>query len=119
MLELVTDCPRCKANSITFDIRADILVDIGGYDWQSCFEAFCICRSCHQSIVFVLAQRDIATSDEIKKNGLSELSGSANDYVDVKWHISMKDESSDAPPEYIPSDIEEANRTPNQSHEQC
>lgn len=107
MLELVTDCPRCKANRITFNVFHGIPVEVH-YNWQYWFEAFCICRSCRTSTVFVLSQKENSDSAELKKKGIVGLSGSANEYFEVRGHISLKDENGVVPPEHIPEPIRKA-----------
>ena len=72
--ELVTECPRCGANHITFDLIADTLVAVK-YNWQQWYEAFCVCRHCKQSTVFVLAEKGIEDAKSIRLNGLAKYKG--------------------------------------------
>ena len=51
MAEMVADCPRCKAQKITFDLAGDARVP-GEY------ESFSICRACRKSTVFQFTPKD-------------------------------------------------------------
>ena len=51
MAEIVADCPRCKAQKITFDLAGDARVP-GEY------ESFSICRACRKSTVFQFTPKD-------------------------------------------------------------
>lgn len=51
MPELVGNCPRCGAQSITFDLTQDKLVG-RRYRWMGIWEAFCVCRRCHCATIF-------------------------------------------------------------------
>jgi len=77
------------------------------YSWQQWYEAFCVCRNCLRSAVFVLADREIGSKDIINKvGGLSKLSGvTAGNLVQVEHFISLKDSAPIEPPEHLPKDI--------------
>ena len=52
MSHLVADCPRCRAQKMTFNVTADSpLRHLGGYYY---YEAFCICRECNNATIFEL-----------------------------------------------------------------
>ena len=104
MSELVTDCPRCKAKSITFDVFYDIPIE-RHRNWQVWYEAFCVCRACHHSTVFILSQKNHNAAEYLDKNSVSGIKGTVNDYVVVENHLSLKDESSTKPPEHLPDKI--------------
>ncbi|WP_020674490.1 DUF4145 domain-containing protein [Geopsychrobacter electrodiphilus] len=108
MSEIVATCPRCKAKEITFDLLTDIPLYVK-YKWQYWFEAFCVCRACNRSTIFVLSQRDINDKVEIK-NGLSSYSRAVNQIVKIEGHISLKDIAAEQPPEHLPKQIEAAFR---------
>lgn len=104
MSELVTDCPRCGANKITFDLLAATMVGVQ-YNWQRWYEAFCVCRHCAKSTIFVLADRGIDEQKAINKFSLEKLPSAANDYVRIERYISVRDRPSVPPPEHIPESI--------------
>lgn len=106
MAELVTDCPRCGANHITFDLIADTLVAVK-YNWQQWYEAFCICRRCNQSTVFILAENGIEDAKSIRQNGLAKYKGTVNDLVRLQGFVSLKDKASLPPPEHLPKNIKD------------
>jgi hypothetical protein len=108
MSELVANCPRCGAKAMTFDLVNQIPIHIR-YDWQAWFEAFCVCRACNKSTIFVLSQKDIHDKEEIKK-GLSKLDRAVNQVMKVESHISLKDAATQQPPEHLPKNIEAAFR---------
>ncbi|PHV02786.1 DUF4145 domain-containing protein [Iodobacter sp. BJB302] len=107
MPELVADCPRCKSKKITFDLTQENYLG-QSFNWQFHYEAFCICRNCNKSTVFVLAQKEAKDTLNISKYGLLKITNAVNHYMIVKDFISLKDTAAIAPPEHIPKDIEAA-----------
>ncbi|HPW48268.1 MAG TPA: DUF4145 domain-containing protein [Candidatus Saccharibacteria bacterium] len=105
MSELVADCSRCGANKITFDLVGAINTRVL-YDWQNWYEAFCICRQCNRSSVFVLSESVNGDYSYVHKTGLVKIEGAVNRFVEIKGVISLKDKVTYSPPEFIPSDIE-------------
>lgn len=104
MSELVADCPRCRASRITFDLVSQTHVATR-YDWQRWYEAFCICRHCGRSTVFVLAEQGIEESRLIRKSGLAQVAGAVNGLVRIESFISLKDRATIEPPEHLPDAI--------------
>jgi hypothetical protein len=105
LAELVADCPRCRSKRITFDVIADLVIGTK-YDWQQLYEAFCVCRHCLRSTVFVLADKEVDSKNIINKAGLSKVSGiAAGNLVRVENFISVKDAAPVDPPEHLPEDI--------------
>jgi hypothetical protein len=105
MSELVTDCPRCGAKKITFNLISAIKVRIE-HGWQIWYEAFCICRQCNRSTVFVLSESVNGDYEYVHQTGLVKIEGAVNRLVDVEGVISLKDKVAYAPPEFIPPEIE-------------
>ena len=103
MAELVTDCPRCKARKITFDVTQ--AHEIGqNFSWQTIYETFCICRQCQRATVFVLkikAQSLGGHPDLVKKTGLLKLAGSLNRYTEIAGYINLSDMGALTPPEHL------------------
>lgn len=109
MAELVADCPRCGAGHITLDLAGENCFRVE-YGWQNWYEAFCICRKCHYGSVLILAQKTDASQVEVRRLGLENLRGSLNDYFSVQDYLSLKDESAEEPPEFLPENIDTAFR---------
>lgn len=109
MSELVTDCPRCSANKITFDLISAIKTRIE-YGWQNWYEAFCICRQCRRSSVFVLSESANEDYKFVHETGLVKIEGAVNRYVEIHGAISLKDKANYNPPKFIPPEIEEVFR---------
>lgn len=108
MAELVTDCPRCGASHTTFDVLSHKIVGYQ-YDWQTWYEAFSICRHCHRSTVFVLAEKGIPEKEFLKKSGgPSSVNGSINGLIRIETFISLKDAAGVEPPEHLPPAIHAA-----------
>ncbi len=105
MSELVANCPRCKAKAMTFDLIAEIPTKII-YNWQKWYEAFCICRACNKSTIFVLCQKDIKDKNLLRDKELSELNLAVNQVMRVDGYISLKDELAKPPPEHLPPNID-------------
>lgn len=104
MPELVTDCPRCKAKKMTFDLVSAYTVTIY-YDWQKEYETFCICRACNKTTTFVLKQKNY-NERGILKEGLVNISGAVNRYLSVEGYINLKNFATKLPPEHLPGNIE-------------
>jgi len=105
MSELVADCPRCGANKITFDLVSAIKTRLE-YSWQNWYEAFCICRQCRRSTVFVLAESVDGDYEYVHETGLVKIPGAVNPFVKIQGVITLKDKARFNPPEFIPPEIE-------------
>jgi hypothetical protein len=104
MSELVADCPRCGSSRMTFDLISQTSIALK-YKWQLWYEAFCICRHCSLSTVFVLSERGIDESEVIQKSGLTKINGAVNKLVKVEGFVSLKDAKAASPPDYLPNEI--------------
>jgi len=110
MSELVYKCPRCKANNVTFDIKAGTPVR-QEYGWRITLETFGVCRHCKKSAVIVVHEGTPGCLDRLKKlGGFGEYKGNLNNDFGIEGHISLKDNSSIEPPEHLPDSIEEVFR---------
>jgi len=105
MSEIVGDCARCGATHTTFDLHSATIVGVKNR-WQQWYEAFCVCRHCHTSMIFKLSDKDTSCTGYINKTGLSKISGSVSDVVNIEGFISLKDAEPISPPEDLPKDIE-------------
>lgn len=107
MSELVADCPRCGSTKITFDLMAAHLSHVE-YSWQKWFAAFCVCRNCDKTVVYVLSQIDASQKDYLRNTGLPDLKGSVNNYFKIEGFVGLKDFVRAHPPEHIPANIKTA-----------
>src|SRR5947207_6615477 len=107
MSELVADCPRCGATKITFDLLASHFAE-ERYNWQTWYDAFCVCRNCNRTAVFVLSQIEVEARRYIREEGLQKLEGSLNRYFTVEGFVSLKDFVRAKPPEHLPANIKSA-----------
>lgn len=105
MSELVADCPRCGSSKITFNLLSSTKVGVR-YDWQVIHEAFCVCRRCHRSTVFVLTQTEIVHKHYLDKTELVNIPFAVNEMFRVEDYVSLKDSDAESPPEFLPSPIE-------------
>lgn len=105
MSELVTDCPRCGAKEITFDLASAIKTRFE-YNWKYSYEAFCICRRCRKSTIFVLSDNLNGDYKFLQKTGIVKLDGAVNGFVEIHGPITLKDRVAHKPPEFVPPDIE-------------
>ena len=109
MSELVADCPRCGAKEMTFDLKAAIFTH--KKDWQRWYEAFCICRACNKSTVFVLFQKDNENRTiELLQHELKDITLAVNQALTGHGYISQKDVAAEQPPEHLPENVEAAFR---------
>ena len=102
--ELVANCPRCGAQSITFDLTQEHHYRTD-YGWQYWFEAFCVCRRCKRSTIFLLSQNVDVDKEPVHRSGLVKVGGAVNRYMDIEGFINIKDTASTAPPDHVPKDI--------------
>jgi hypothetical protein len=109
MSQLVANCPRCRSQKITFDVLHQNHVNTK-HGWQYWFEAFCVCRHCGRSTVFILSQKSEPTLDYLHETPLSSVPGSVNQYAEVEGFVSHKDTAASPPPEHLPPDIDAAFR---------
>jgi len=113
MSVLISNCPRCGTKQITFDLISDIVITERNVAYPM-FEAFCICRACKKSSIFLLISNKYNAFQNIKygekKNILSQLDSSVNSFVKILRHISQRDESVQQPPEHLPERIKEVFR---------
>ncbi|HDU8492994.1 TPA: DUF4145 domain-containing protein [Aeromonas hydrophila] len=105
MAELVSDCPRCGANKITFDLTQAIVVRFE-YNRKHWYETFCVCRKCSRSTIFVVSESVNANYEYVHKTGLINIKGAVNSYIDIEGIITLKDSVKEEPPEFIPESVE-------------
>ncbi|MDO8691767.1 MAG: DUF4145 domain-containing protein [Dehalococcoidia bacterium] len=105
MSELVADCPRCGSAKITFDLTQDQLVDVF-HDWQRWYEAFCICRRCLRSTIFLLSYKVDSSEMSQKKIRPVDLPAAVNRYMNIEGIISLKDTATVSPPEFLPVQVD-------------
>ena len=106
MAELVGNCPRCKAQEITFGLTQDNLIEkSSGVDGMTAgtWEAFCVCRRCHRATIFVLRQK-VPDRGSLVGNGLKGLPV-ANDMVVIRSYINVTNFKKRPSPEHLPDPI--------------
>lgn len=109
---LVSYCPRCGANAITFDVKAQVYWRTQ-YGWQHWYEIFCVCRGCRQGTIFVVHLNVDGHQNGMEKicrpdDGLVSYTDALNPYFDIDHYISLRDEASQKSPEHVPQEIEKA-----------
>ena len=107
MATIVTNCPRCKAQEITFDTSAGVEFPGGGSDWQRSFEAFSECRRCHRATIFVLRLSQYAYRELANQRDIWTGAHNLNRSFEIRGFVSVKDVAAVDPPEHIPADIAE------------
>jgi hypothetical protein len=105
MPELVADCPRCGSRRITFEVTAARTIRIE-YGWKYWYETFCICRHCNHATIFVLSESVDGDYKHVHEVGILGIKGTLNSYLTVDSYVSIKDQATVAPPDYIPKNIE-------------
>ena len=105
MAELVADCPRCRASKITFDLLSAIHT-ITKHNWQYWYEVFAVCRQCHRSTVFILADDVDADYRAVHKKGLINIEHAVNRHVRIEGIITLKDRAEVEAPPHVPEEIE-------------
>jgi hypothetical protein len=96
MAELVANCPRCGAQSITHDVKVFNFLHKDGYSGEHQYEVFGICRRCSKGTIFVVVGGEL---DQTMKGQ------ALNQYVKVEAFINIKDQATVAPPDHVPPNI--------------
>ena len=105
---LVTNCPRCGAKQITFDVVAQVFREKKA-GWQTWYEIFCVCRGCHCPTVFLVGLKMRVPRDKFTSgDSLVSYSSGLNEYFEIQRFISLRDNVSTKPPEHLSKDIENA-----------
>lgn len=109
---LVTNCPRCGANTMTFDVKAQ-LYRFTEYGWQNWYEIFCVCRACNLPTIFLVALTVDGHQHDMQKvfykpDGLVTYPQALNPYFKIDRYISLHDNIVQKPPGYLPKEIENA-----------
>ena len=107
MALLITDCPRCESNKVTFDVKAEVYIHTL-YNWQTWFEIFCVCRACHRPTIFLVSLNDIRAKERFSIDGLVNYTHALNPFFNVERFISLRDNNKKQPPEHLPQDIHNA-----------
>ena len=110
MFELVADCPRCGTRRITFDLTETHYL-FKEYGWIKYYEAFCVCRKCQRSTVFVLTPKHRGVSipwsgDRIAMESAARVA--VNLHMNVKSFVNISNLEARRPPEHLPKHIEAA-----------
>jgi|SRR5271167_1275298 len=105
MSVLVADCPRCGSRQITFDVAAQ--VERGTeYNWKDWYEVFSVCRNCGRPTIFLIALNEIRHRQTFgSANALVTYQASLNPAFEIARTISLRDNVTIKPPEYLPDDI--------------
>lgn len=105
MSQLVANCPRCRAQRISFEVLSTVFTHRVA-DWQPHWEAFCVCGHCNRGTIFHLYAPDYSDKGLADVPGtLVNIKGAVNQYVRVEGYISLKDEGTMTPPEFLPQDV--------------
>lgn len=109
---LVTDCPRCGAGAMTFDVTAHAYLG-QDHGWMNYHELFSVCRKCSKSSIFLVTltlegrredeDRSVAISRD--PNLIMKGDRSLNSVVKVERYIALRDIASRSPPDHLPDDI--------------
>lgn len=104
MAELVANCPRCGAEKITFDVSAANIIG-EQHGRQLWYEAFCACRNCHVSTIYVLSDSTRADYEHVHRVGLLGMPKALNNYVEIERFVSLRDMATVRCPEHVPGPI--------------
>lgn len=106
MPTVVTDCPRCGANQMTFDAIADVYVG-QSYGWQSHHEVTVNCRRCRRPSILKVKLRDIDHKMDFVTNGsISAIDGDLEPVFQVEEFLNVGDLHGVAePPDHVPAEI--------------
>src|SRR4051812_46976119 len=101
---IVTDCPRCGANKITFEVMAQVYRG-REFGWQDFFEIFCNCRSCDKPTIFLVSRKEVSRKSYPETESLTQYPGDINHRFRIERFISVRDNITTNPPDYLPENI--------------
>lgn len=105
---VVADCPRCRAKKMTMDVHHSVLLSIE-HDWLPTVEAFCVCRNCGRSIIYVLRVSNYEFAKSSVGREPHKFNGALNNYIDdPERYICIRDMGSQKPPDHVPDDVASA-----------
>lgn len=104
MAVLVTRCPRCDAENMTFDVLRTVRVDQES-GWRNWFEAFSVCRNCHRPTIYLIALSSIHFNDRPEALSPEKFAGSLNAHFEVDRYINLADNAKIVAPEHTPENI--------------
>lgn len=103
MTILVTDCPRCRAAEMTFDVRACHQISSLN-EFYYTFENFCVCRNCEKSTTFVM-EIFSPNGRRLLFDDIQRIPSLSGDHYKIVGRVSLKDDTAVKVPEYCPSDV--------------
>lgn len=108
MSTIVSNCPRCKANLINFDVGSFVLTSVQ-YSWQHRFEIFAVCRRCRKPSLLKVEQKTTQRGiDHLFEEPAQRVFSKDIDLgtlVRVTGHVSLVDESAIDCPEHVPQNL--------------
>lgn len=108
MSTIVLDCPRCGANSVTFDIYSDVLVG-QRYSWVKIFELFAVCRRCSKPSVARVELRDSTHKDTFERSGAVNIrEDDVSRYFGFDAFMGAADYAAGPAPDDLPENTSEA-----------
>ena len=105
MAILTADCPRCGVRKMTFDLEKSHRISYS--DEKSRYEAFCICKKCKTSTVFVFVAGD-GYQRTFGMKAPELLDENLDHCVHIEKYVSQADLSAEPPPEHLPKNIQHA-----------
>lgn len=89
---------------ITFDVTAlNLVLPKTSFRLRQ-YEAFGVCRTCKQGTIFVIDEEH-DDPDLFDRQSPLQVKGVLNDYFNARSFISLKDQTTVAPPEHVPPNI--------------
>ncbi len=106
---IVADCPRCGANSMTFDVLADVFVGTE-YGWRTKHEAAVRCRRCNRISILKVELANAEKKLEFRSNGaVSLVNGDVQPTFERVGFVNVSDlENVAKPPEHLPPNVQAA-----------
>jgi len=101
MATIVSNCPRCGAKQITFDIKFDACEYISQQK-----EMYSVCRCCMRGTIF-LVHIDYPLCKQLAgETKVAQIKADLTSSISVRGFVSLADTSAIKPPEHLPDVIE-------------
>jgi hypothetical protein len=108
MPTIIENCPRCNAQSMTFDVVADVWVGME-HNWVQRFEICAVCRRCKRPSLLLIRLSNPRVKDMFVSTGsVTKSNGDLEPTFQSLGFLSVADVTAKPSPEYLPNDVQAA-----------
>ncbi len=107
---IAANCPRCRAQDMTFDVNGYNNLGVGvlpkNHGILRRYELFAVCKKCKGATTFcVIEHNEIARDIFTNPENVMNITDSLNRYFKIYDFIRLREDAPQPPPEFIPDNI--------------